>query len=101
MISLTALAEPNRSRIIEMLAQRGQMAAGDIAREFSISPPAISQHLKVLKSARLVSVQIRGQQRLYSIDPAGLSEVERWIRSMRQHWEERFAALDDLLRYEP
>ena len=71
MDSLTALADPTRRQIVEMLS-RGERASGDIAARFEISAPAISQHLKVLREARLVQVRVEAQRRLYAIDPDGL-----------------------------
>jgi DNA-binding transcriptional ArsR family regulator len=95
-----ALAEPNRQRIVELLAAHGQLTAGDINREFAVSAAATSQHLKVLREAGLVRVEARAQQRLYSLEPAGFAEIEHWIAALRQHWTERFEALDELLRAE-
>lgn len=93
MNSFTALADPTRRQIIEHLSAAQALAAGDIAARFSISKPAISQHLNVLKDARLVSVEIRGQQRIYRLNPEGLDEMDQWIANTRRHWT---AALDRL-----
>ncbi|RME66172.1 MAG: ArsR family transcriptional regulator [Alphaproteobacteria bacterium] len=78
-----ALADPTRLRIVEMLAIRGQLPASAIARRFAVSAPAISQHLKILRAARLVRVQARAQQRLYSLDGAGFDALDQWLRRMR------------------
>lgn len=94
MDSFTALADPTRRQIIEMLGC-GQCAAGEIASAFTLSAPAISQHLKVLRETGLVRVQIDGQRRIYSLDPAGLAEMDDWIARVRRFWNER---LDDLER---
>ena len=75
MESLTALADPTRRKIVEMLG-RGERAAGEIAERFAVSGPAISQHLKVLRDAKLVAVRVDGQRRIYSLDPAGLDEID-------------------------
>lgn len=100
MVAFAALAEPTRVRIVEMLAKRGSLSVAQINRHFSVSAPAISQHLKVLKEANLVHVQAQAQQRLYSLNPAGISEVEHWVSQMRTLWENRFDALDELLQQE-
>jgi DNA-binding transcriptional ArsR family regulator len=97
MDSLTALADPTRRQIVEMLS-RGERGAGDIADKFAISAPAISQHLKVLREARLVQVRVEAQRRIYTIDPAGLDDVETWLRHVRQFWKGRLDVLEQELR---
>src|SRR6185369_10189531 len=97
MQSLTALADPNRRRIVEMLG-RGEQASGEIAAEFAVSAAAISQHLKVLREARLVRVRVEAQRRIYSLDPAGLGEIDAWLQSVRQFWGGRLDALERELR---
>lgn len=95
-----ALAEPNRRRMIEIIAAAGEVAASDISERFDISAPAVSQHLKVLREAELVRVEKRAQQRIYSINPQGVDEMWEWLSQMRQFWNERFDALDALLLQE-
>ena len=58
-----------------------------------MSPPAISQHLKVLREAGLVRVRVDGQRRIYSLDPIGLDEIERWVARVRRFWSERLDVL--------
>jgi DNA-binding transcriptional ArsR family regulator len=95
-----ALAEPTRRQIVEMLAREGALTAGDIQARFSVSAPAISQHLKVLREAGLVRVEKRAQQRIYSVNPEAMLEMEAWARRVRQLWAGRFDALEALLREE-
>jgi DNA-binding transcriptional ArsR family regulator len=90
----TALADPTRRRIVEMLGA-GAMAAGEITAQFTMSAPAISQHLKVLKEAGLVSVEVSGQRRIYRLNPEGLDAFEAWVRQVRGFWT---AGLDGLER---
>jgi DNA-binding transcriptional ArsR family regulator len=97
MDSLTALADPTRRQIIEMLS-RGERAAGDIADKFAISAPAISQHLKVLREAKLVRVRVEAQRRIYRIDPDGLDQIDTWLRHVRQFWKGRLDVLEQELR---
>jgi DNA-binding transcriptional ArsR family regulator len=97
MQGLTALADPTRQRIVEMLAA-GAMSSGDIASRFSISAPAISQHLKTLRDAKLVRVRAEAQKRIYELDPAGLDELARWITRIRSFWSEKLDALEEELR---
>jgi len=84
--SFAALADPTRQRIVEMLAA-GALSSGEIAGHFKLSPPAISQHLKALKEARLVSVRTDRQRRIYSLDPAGLAEVADWVERIKAFWD--------------
>jgi DNA-binding transcriptional ArsR family regulator len=86
------LADPNRRQILELLAQREQ-AAGAIAEHFSISAPAISQHLKVLRDANLVTVRVDAQRRIYALNPAGLAEIDAWMAQVRGFWSARLDAL--------
>jgi DNA-binding transcriptional ArsR family regulator len=97
MDSLTALADPTRRQIVEMLG-RGELASGEIAERFDISAPAVSQHLKVLKEARLVQVRVEGQRRVYSLDPEGLQMIDAWLAEVRRFWAERLDALEQALR---
>ena len=77
---LDALAEPNRRRLLEHLRQQPR-SVSELVSLGSISQPAVSQLLKVLREARLVRVDRRAQKRIYSIDPAGLAELRAYIDS--------------------
>ncbi len=96
----TALSDPNRRKIIELLASRGPLSVSEIGKQFPVSPPAISQHLKVLREARLVRVERRAQRRIYSINPDAIREVGAWAEQVTQLWNQRFDALDRLLTAE-
>jgi DNA-binding transcriptional ArsR family regulator len=100
MDAFSALAEPTRRSIIEMLARQGRLSASDISARFPVSAPAISQHLKVLREARLVRVEKQAQRRIYEINPDAMIELEQWARKMRELWDERFDALDRVLEAE-
>ncbi|MEA3014947.1 MAG: hypothetical protein QOD42_3492 [Sphingomonadales bacterium] len=76
--AFAALAEPTRQAIVEHLAAR-PMAVGELAALLPVSRPAVSQHLKVLKEAKLVRDEARGTRRIYSIDPAGLGRIRAWL----------------------
>ena len=95
-----ALADPTRRNILELLANSGELPATAIYQNFSMSPPAVSQHLKVLREAHLVEMEKRAQQHVYRLNPEKLSEFEAWVKHMQQRWEERFAALDIVLERE-
>jgi DNA-binding transcriptional ArsR family regulator len=88
-----ALAEPNRRNIIEMLARQGELSATSIAEKFHITPAAVSQHLKVLREAKLIRMEKRAQQRIYTLNPQAIEELERWAQQM----SESFDALGDML----
>ncbi len=90
------LAEPTRRRIVELLAD-GERSVGELCCEFSISQPAVSRHLRVLRQARLVSSRTDAQRRLYSLRPGPLEEIDNWRERYRSFWDERLDQLGDLL----
>jgi DNA-binding transcriptional ArsR family regulator len=96
----TALADPTRRKIVETLASHGQLSATEIADQFPVSPQAISQHLKVLREANLVRVEKRAQQRIYRINPEAMVELEDWASQLRQLWNKRFDALEEVIEAE-
>jgi DNA-binding transcriptional ArsR family regulator len=73
-----AIAQPKRRVILQLLA-RGEMSAGEVASRFDVTPPAISQHLKVLKETGLVSERRDGTRRLYSVRPEGLDDLHGFL----------------------
>ena len=75
-----------------MLAVR-DLSAGAIAARFPISRPAVSRHLSVLLRSRLIQVREEAQRRVYSLDTAGLDDVERWVVACRKVWSIRLDAL--------
>ncbi len=99
MQSLLAIADPTRRRIVELLAVR-ERTAGELVGEFDLSAPAISQHLKVLREAELVTVRAEGQTRVQSLNPAGFGELEDWLEKTRSVWSRRLDALGRELRAE-
>lgn len=95
-----ALAEPTRREIIETLAKKGRLTATAIAGRFRSSPPAVSQHLKVLREAKLVIVEKKARQRIYRINPGKMLELEHWAKKITDRWNERLGRLDGLLTKE-
>jgi DNA-binding transcriptional ArsR family regulator len=82
--SLAALADPTRREVFEQL-RRGPKSVGEIAARLPVSRPAVSQHLKVLRTARLVDDRADGARRLYFIDLRGLEQLRRWLDGF---WDE-------------
>ena len=92
----SALANPVRREIL-MRLRRGPRAANDLASGFEIGRPAVSEHLQVLRKARLVREEPRGRERYYHLDPRPLSEVEAWVDAFTRYWKQRMAALEEVL----
>jgi DNA-binding transcriptional ArsR family regulator len=88
MQAFAALGDPTRQRIVEMLAAR-ELSAGEIARRFDMTAPAVSQHLKLLREAGLVQVRRDAQRRIYALDPAGLAALDAWLARFRHFWSGR------------
>lgn len=96
MTALAALADPTRQRIVEMLAA-GALTSGEIAGRFAMSAPAVSQHLKTLRDARLVTVTADKQKRIYQLNPEGVDELAAWVDRIRAFWNPRLDALEAAL----
>jgi DNA-binding transcriptional ArsR family regulator len=88
-----ALADPTRRRIVELLAA-GDLNAGHIANNFSVSRPAVSKHLRLLRESGLLASRGVAQQRIYSVNPAALTELARWAEETQAIWSSRLARLD-------
>ena len=88
-----AIADPTRRSVLRLLAER-ELTAGELAAAFTISRPAVSRHLRVLREAGLVRSRPRAQQRVYSLDPRPLEDVDTWLASIRAFWEPRLDALE-------
>jgi DNA-binding transcriptional ArsR family regulator len=86
---MAAIAEPNRRAILQLVGQR-EMAAGDIAAQFTVTRPAVSQHLSVLKAAGLLTERREGTRRLYRLRPEGLGELRAFLGELWPDALERF-----------
>lgn len=93
MQGLTALSDPTRQRIVQMLAQ-GALSSGDIAGRFDMSAPAVSQHLKTLREAKLVKVRAEAQRRIYELDEEGVGQLADWVNDLRKFWANKLDALE-------
>ena len=87
-----ALADPTRRAVFERIVDRPQ-SVGALASQLPVSRPAVSQHLKVLKDAGLVTDEARGTSRIYRIDPNGLGPVRRWLDEQWERSLENFRKL--------
>jgi len=94
--ALTALADPTRRAIFERLADR-PCAVGELAKELPVSRPAVSQHLKVLLDAGLVSARSEGSRRIYGIDPDGVGALHAYLD---RFWNRALAAFKDAVEQE-
>ncbi|MDO9377944.1 MAG: metalloregulator ArsR/SmtB family transcription factor [Nocardioidaceae bacterium] len=95
-----AVADPVRRELIGHLAA-GDLAAGELARRFDVSRPAVSRHLRVLREAGLVHDQADGRRRVYRLERTALSELTRWVDSLAPlaaRWDARLDALDTEVR---
>ena len=88
----SALANPIRREILQQL-RRGPRGVTELATRFEVGRPAVSEHLQVLRKARLVREEARGRERFYHLDPRPLAGVEEWIGTFTKYWQQR---LDDL-----
>ena len=87
-----ALADPTRRAVLDLL-RRGHQPAGEIARAFPVSRPAISKHLRLLRRARLVREQRAGRHRYYHLDPQPLFAVDHWLEHYRLYWNNKLTSL--------
>jgi DNA-binding transcriptional ArsR family regulator len=88
-----AVAEPTRRAVLDLLVQR-ERSAGELVAAFpALTQPAVSRHLRILRESQLVEVRPAGTRRVYSLRPAALSELDRWLDRYRRFWGAR---LDDL-----
>jgi len=87
--TLQALADPRRRQILALVRGR-ELAAGQIASQFDVTRPAISQHLAVLRNAGLVSERRAGTRRLYCARPSGIAELRAWLE---EFWDDGLARL--------
>jgi DNA-binding transcriptional ArsR family regulator len=92
---LTALGDPTRREIFERLAERPQ-AVGELARHLPVSRPAVSQHLKVLKDARLVVDRAAGARRIYRLDPQGVGELRAQLEAF---WKKTLTAYKEVVEH--
>lgn len=95
--AFAAVADPTRRAMLDFLVPKPR-SAGEIVSHFpNITQPGVSQHLRVLREAELVSVTIRAQQRIYTLNPQGLRELHEWISKYQDYWADALDQLEDHL----
>jgi DNA-binding transcriptional ArsR family regulator len=96
-MTLSALAEPNRLRIVEMLRDKPS-SVGEIAKRLVLRQPQVSKHLRVLNEAGLVAVRPMAQQRIYQLQAEPFEELDGWLETFRRLWEKRLDVMEDVLK---
>ena len=91
-----ALANPVRRQLLEAL-RGGPLPAGELAARFALSRPSISEHLAVLRQARLVTEEPRGRHRYYHLAAEPLADVQDWLHPFERYWRARLTALRDFV----
>ena len=109
--AFSAIAEPRRREVIDLLARRGPLPVGDFVTALAIPQPSVSKHLNVLLQVGIVAVQRQGRSRVYALNGRALKPVHAWTASLEHHWTthldrikqraERAAANQSTARKEP
>lgn len=92
----TAIADPYRRQMLDHLAE-AELSAGDLARRFDISRPAVARHLRVLEECGLISIRAEGRHRLHRLNPRPLQEVSAWLAPYERFWDHKLDALKGLV----
>jgi DNA-binding transcriptional ArsR family regulator len=93
MTVFSALADPTRVRILDLLCER-ERSVGELVDEFQLTQPAVSQHLRVLREAGLVAATAAAQRRVYRITPQPLRELDGWLQRYRAFWATELDSLE-------
>lgn len=100
MTAYSALAEPSRRQILDLLRD-GERSVTELVAHLDLSQPGVSKHLKVLREAGLVAVRPDGKRRWYGLRAQPLAEVAEWLEPYRRHWSARLDALERHLEDNP
>jgi len=95
---MKTLADPTRRAVFERIAREGEVAATGLVRGSRVSQPAVSQHLRALREAGLVTERREGRQIHYRITPQGLAPLIDWLGHYQAFWRARFDNLEKLLK---
>ena len=97
MDTFSVVADPTRRAMLDLLVKH-ERSAGELVSAFpDISQPAVSKHLRILKDAGLVDMRVQAQQRIYTLQPKGLAELDAWIAKYKVFWPDRLDALEQHL----
>lgn len=91
-----ALSVPIRRSILDYLSEQGRQSASEISRQFDVTASAISQHLKILRESRLVTMERHAQQRIYEINPVTFKEVTEWSKGITDRYNRLDVVLSEL-----
>jgi DNA-binding transcriptional ArsR family regulator len=94
--AFNAVAEPQRRRILDLLAG-GELAVNELVARLELTQPQVSKHLRVLREVGAVAVRDDGRRRLYRLNGAALKPIHDWVKAYEQTWQERFEAMDDVI----
>jgi DNA-binding transcriptional ArsR family regulator len=94
--AFNAVAEPQRRRILDVLAQ-GERSVTELIAALGLSQPQVSKHLRVLREVGVVRVRDDGRRRLYRLNGPALKPIHDWVKAYAETWEQRFEAMDDVL----
>ena len=94
--AFNAVAEPQRRRILDLLAG-GECAVNELVAQLGLTQPQVSKHLRVLREVGAVAVRDDGRRRLYRLNGAALKPIHDWVKAYERTWQERFEAMDDVL----
>jgi DNA-binding transcriptional ArsR family regulator len=92
-----AVASPARRQLLGLLLEQGPLPVQDLAAHFAMRRPSVSEHLRVLKDAGLVSERKAGRQRYYHLEPRPLRDLSLWLSPYERFWREKLSGLRDLL----
>ena len=98
--TFSALGDPTRFAIVERLLAEGELSAGRLREGTGISAPAISRHLRVLRSAGLLRQRVDRQRRMYSVRPQAVQRISAWTMSHRDYWQSSLDRLERALQQE-
>ncbi len=93
--AFNAIAEPRRRQIIDLLAGAGERAVGDLVGALRLPQPAVSKHLGVLRSVRIVSVSRRGRRRMYRLNARELKPVHDWVKTYERFWSHQLGRIKE------
>lgn len=91
--TFAGLADPTRVRLVELLAEHGELPAGKLAEHFDLTRAAVSRHLRTLEDTGFVVVREEAQRRMYRLNPAPFVEMDEWLARYRQFWTGKVRSL--------